>query len=107
MVTTRTMPFRLGLFLCLLLIFSKAGTAEDTALRIGGEVISGPKDSASRDAWYKKMQAWREDAPKRIHDKDDQSRRAELLWTQRGFVQPQVMVEDRYFYDPVAGKYTV
>jgi iron(II)-dependent oxidoreductase len=30
-----------------------------------------------------------------------------LKWTQSNFIQPQMMVEDRYFYDPVAGKYTV
>ena len=28
-------------------------------------------------------------------------------WTQSSFIQPQMMVHDRYFYDPVAGKYTV
>jgi len=81
--------------------------AEDTVLRIGGEVISGPKDSASRGAWYEKMQTWRDDARKRTQYQDGQYRRAELLWAQHAFVQPQVMVEDRYFYDPVAGKYTV
>jgi formylglycine-generating enzyme required for sulfatase activity len=30
-----------------------------------------------------------------------------LKWTQSSFIQPQMMVHDRYFYDPVAGKYTV
>ena len=29
------------------------------------------------------------------------------MWTQSSFMQPQMMVQDRYFYDPVAGKYTV
>ena len=33
--------------------------------------------------------------------------RPELKWTQSSFIQPQMMVQDRYFYDPVAGKYTV
>ena len=33
--------------------------------------------------------------------------RPELKWTQSSFIQPQMMAEDRYFYDPVAGKYTV
>ena len=28
-------------------------------------------------------------------------------WTQSGFVQPLMMVEDRYFFDPASGKYTV
>src|SRR6202041_2900881 len=30
-----------------------------------------------------------------------------LKWTQSSFFQPQMMVEDRYFYDPVANRYTV
>ena len=33
--------------------------------------------------------------------------RPELRWTQSSFVQPQMMIEDRYFYDPAAGRYTV
>ncbi len=33
--------------------------------------------------------------------------RPELRWTQSSFIQSQMMVEDRYFYDPVAGRYTV
>ncbi len=28
-------------------------------------------------------------------------------WAQSAFIQPQMMVQDRYFYDPVADKYTV
>jgi formylglycine-generating enzyme required for sulfatase activity len=31
----------------------------------------------------------------------------ELRWTQSSFIQPQAMVEDRYLYDPAAGKYSV
>jgi formylglycine-generating enzyme required for sulfatase activity len=31
----------------------------------------------------------------------------ELKWTQSSFFQPQMMVQDRYFYDPVAHRYTV
>ncbi|MBV8113538.1 MAG: SUMF1/EgtB/PvdO family nonheme iron enzyme [Silvibacterium sp.] len=30
-----------------------------------------------------------------------------LQWTQSSFIQPQMMVQDRYFYDPVTHKYTV
>ena len=33
--------------------------------------------------------------------------RPELKWTQSSFIQPQMMVEDRYFYDAQAGHYTV
>ena len=30
-----------------------------------------------------------------------------LQWTRSAFIQPQMMVHDRYFYDPAAHKYTV
>lgn len=30
-----------------------------------------------------------------------------LRWTQSSFIQPQTMVEDRYLYDPAAGRYSV
>jgi hypothetical protein len=33
--------------------------------------------------------------------------RPELQWTQSSFVHPQMMVHDRFFYDPVAHRYTV
>jgi formylglycine-generating enzyme required for sulfatase activity len=33
--------------------------------------------------------------------------RPESKWTQSSFIQPQMMVEDRYFYDVEAGRYTV
>jgi len=31
----------------------------------------------------------------------------ELQWAQSSFIPPQLKVQDRYFYDPVAGNYTV
>ncbi len=37
----------------------------------------------------------------------NQYERPELLWTQTSFIQPQMMVHDRYFYDPAAQHYTV
>ncbi|MCL5006144.1 MAG: formylglycine-generating enzyme family protein [Acidobacteria bacterium] len=33
--------------------------------------------------------------------------RPELKWTQSSFIQPQLMIQDRYFYDPVTHEYTV
>lgn len=58
-------------------------------------------------AWLRAMQAWREAERRRIGFDDAQYRRPELQWTQRSFVQPQVMVEDRLLYDPVKRVYTV
>jgi gamma-glutamyl hercynylcysteine S-oxide synthase len=92
---------------CLLLVCINTAAAENAPLRIGGEIISGPADPANQGEWHENMKRWRDAARKRIQYDDAQYRRAELAWGQRAFVQPQAMVEDRYFYDPVAGKYTV
>ena len=43
----------------------------------------------------------------RVGYDDAQYKRPELTWTQSSFVQPQMMIHDRYFYDPVKGAYTV
>src|SRR5213080_5102889 len=95
--------FRAAVILCCMSLSQNTGAAEDAALHVGGEIISGPKNSATREAWFGKMKTWRDEARKRIQYDDAQYRRPELVWAQRAFVQPQAMVEDRYFYDPVAG----
>jgi iron(II)-dependent oxidoreductase len=99
--------FQLRSVLYLLLLSPSAANAEDAKLQLGVEITSGPKDLAGREEWFEKMKVWRDDARKRIKFDDAQYRRPELQWAQRAYVQPQAMVEDRYFYDPVAGKYTV
>ena len=53
------------------------------------------------------MTRWRNAERERIHYNGAEYERKDLLWTQRSFIQPQVMVEDRYLFDPVANKYTV
>jgi iron(II)-dependent oxidoreductase len=66
------------------------------------------RDNAGKfDAWLAAMKQWRADQLAAIHYDDSHYRRPELAWTQRDFVQPQVMVEERYFYDPEAQRYTV
>jgi gamma-glutamyl hercynylcysteine S-oxide synthase len=59
------------------------------------------------DQWLRKMHAWR--AMRRIRMGYDTNLYGlpQLKWTQSSFIQPQMMMEDRYFYDPVAHKYTV
>ena len=58
-------------------------------------------------AWLTDLKAWRNERLTRMGYNDAQYRRPELLWSQRDFIQPQMMAEERYFYDPVAGRYTV
>ena len=63
--------------------------------------------SAEHAAWLEDLRQWRHERLIRMGYDDAEYRRPELLWTQRNFIQPQMMAEERYFYDPAAGKYTV
>ena len=63
--------------------------------------------NASSDDWIASLREWRREHLTRIGYDDRNYRRPELQWAQRNFVHAQMMVEDRYFYDPVAQKYTV
>jgi gamma-glutamyl hercynylcysteine S-oxide synthase len=58
-------------------------------------------------AWLDDVTHWR--AERRIRVGYDPARyeMPALRWAQSSFIQPQMMVHDRYFYDPAAGKYTV
>ena len=99
--------------------------AQDTRFEPQSEQIPGP-DNAKMDAdqccyrsdevqdpmkafqtWITDVRHWRSERRIRIGYDGSQYDRPELLWTQSSFIQPQMMIEDRYFYDPVAGKYTV
>jgi formylglycine-generating enzyme required for sulfatase activity len=59
------------------------------------------------DDWVRELIDWRREHLIRIGYDDANYRRPELQWAQRNFVHVQMMVEDRYFYDPVKGEYTV
>ncbi|HVE48505.1 MAG TPA: formylglycine-generating enzyme family protein, partial [Casimicrobiaceae bacterium] len=63
--------------------------------------------NAAVPTWLAEMKVWRDEHLIRMGYDDAQYRRKELLWSQRNFVHVQMMVEDRYFYDPIAGIYTV
>jgi len=57
--------------------------------------------------WLGDITHWRMEARIRAGYSGQEYERPELKWTQSSFIQPQMMVEDRYFYDPQSGKYTV
>ncbi|KRD30346.1 sulfatase-modifying factor protein [Lysobacter sp. Root916] len=61
----------------------------------------------SVDDWIAELVDWRREHLTRIGYDDANYRRPELQWAQRNFVHAQMMAEDRYFYDPVEGRYTV
>ena len=63
--------------------------------------------AGTADDWLRDLRDWRREHLIRIGYDDANYRRPELQWAQRNFVHAQMMVEDRFFYDPVKGKYTV
>jgi iron(II)-dependent oxidoreductase len=89
------------------LLLSGAAVAQDPNIRVNGSLIEGPADPADFNKWIGDMKRWRVEQLKRIGYDGAEYDRPELKWTQSSYMQPQMMIEDRYFYDPVAGKYTV
>src|SRR3984893_7813629 len=57
--------------------------------------------------WLADVRHWRDERRIRIGYNAARYELPALKWTQSSFIQPQMMVEDRYFYDPVANHYTV
>ena len=81
--------------------------SQTATVKTDREVLLGPASQEEAPAWLAAMRQWREERLGRMQFSAAEYDRPELKWTQRSFIQPQMMVEDRYFYDPVAGKYTV
>jgi len=67
----------------------------------------GPCLINAHERWLRDLQHWR--AERRIRIAYDAARYElpALRWTQSSFIQPQMMVQDRFFFDPVTGRYTV
>jgi formylglycine-generating enzyme required for sulfatase activity len=63
--------------------------------------------NATHDEWLRDIRHWRDERRIRIGYSGARYAMPALTWTQSSFIQPQMMAQDRYFYDPVAGRYTV
>ena len=68
---------------------------------------SKPCSQTEHESWLADITHWRNERRIRIGYDGSRYDLPALRWTQSSFMQPQMMVQDRYFYDPVAGKYTV
>jgi len=68
---------------------------------------SKPCSQTEHEAWLADITHWRMERRIRIGYNGARYDLPALQWTQSSFMQPQMMVQDRYFYDPVAGEYTV
>jgi formylglycine-generating enzyme required for sulfatase activity len=69
--------------------------------------LAAPCSAGAHERWLRDLEHWRTE--RRIRTGYDPSRYElpALLWTQSSFIQPQMMVQDRYFYDSASGHYTV
>ena len=63
--------------------------------------------NALAQSWRDAFTVWKREHLVRLGYNDAQYRREDLKWSQSNFVQAQMMVEDRYFYDPIERRYTV
>jgi len=103
-------------------VVSAAGSAQDSKFPPKDQQIPAPECLASRglweggskpcaqnehELWLADITHWRNERRIRIGYDGSRYDLPALKWTQSSFMQPQMMVHDRYFYDPVAGKYTV
>lgn len=61
----------------------------------------------THEEWLKDITHWRSERRIRIGYDGSRYENPALQWSQSSFMQPQMMVQERYFYDPIAGKYTV
>ena len=80
---------------------------QDTKYPPQGQQIPGPPSKTDTADWLKEIKQYREERRIRAGLGGGLYERPELQWAQSSFMQPQSMVEDRYFYDPVARRYTV
>jgi gamma-glutamyl hercynylcysteine S-oxide synthase len=108
--------------IAMLLVFSSLVYAQDTNFEPDHQQIPAadcltmkpvwePETKActqeDHEAWLADIKHWRGERLIRIGYDGSRYDRPELKWTQSSFLQPQMMVQDRYFYDPVARHYTV
>jgi len=91
----------------LVLVLASTTWAQDTQYPPQNMMIPGPASAKDFKSWRADLQHWRRESLIRLGYDGSQYERPDLKWTQRSFIQPQMMIHDRYFFDPVAGKYTV
>src|SRR5580704_4353308 len=104
------------LLLEFLLGLSIAACAQDSKYPPKNQLIPGPACLANRGfpcsesthiEWLEDIMHWRDERRIRIGYDGARYDHSGLGWTQSSFIQPQMMVQDRYFYDPVSRRYTV
>jgi len=68
---------------------------------------SNPCTPQDHELWLADLKHWRTERLIRIGYEGTRYESPALKWTQASFIQPQMMVQDRFFYDAGAHRYTV
>ena len=76
-------------------------------LRMPWEGGNIPCTAFTHQEWIADLTHWRTERRIRVGYDPARYSLPDFQWTQSSFIQPQMMVHDRYFYDPVQEKYTV
>ena len=63
---------------------------------------AAPCAEAAHQEWLQDVRHWRDERRVRIGHRGTRYDAPALQWTQRSFIQPQMMAHDRYLYDPIA-----
>jgi iron(II)-dependent oxidoreductase len=71
------------------------------------DLYAGECASDEHEAWLADLHHWRDERRIRIGYDGFRYELPALHWTQSSFIQSLLMIEDRYFYDPVTHRYTV
>jgi hypothetical protein len=115
----------LQIWFLLLTVFVSMLRAQENKYRPQSSQISGPQSHPPEPGWLTEMEGWVREQPSKFQSwladsrawrserlvrmgyDDSEYRRPEFQWTQRNFIAPQVMVEERYLYDSDRNQYTV
>ncbi|MFZ0294727.1 MAG: SUMF1/EgtB/PvdO family nonheme iron enzyme [Candidatus Sulfotelmatobacter sp.] len=111
----------LSVSVTVLLVMGSYCASQDTKFAAASQQIPSPSCLSIRDLWtddpecgrdahkdwLADIRHWRDERRIRIGYDGSRYELPALQWTQSSFIQPLLMVEDRYFYDPVAHRYTV
>ena len=117
--TVRITP---ALLLALIAVSARAQDSQFAPSSFADQLLSSPPCLTLRQAWeggnipctpfthqewLTDLTHWRTERRIRIGYDPARYSLPALKWAQSSFIQPQMMVHDRYFYDPIQGKYTV
>jgi formylglycine-generating enzyme required for sulfatase activity len=89
------------------LLLALGASAQDTKYPPDGQQIPGPPSKEATADWLSEVTRYRAERRVRAGLSGEIYSRPELKWTQSSFIQPQSMVEDRFFYDPATRRYTI